>query len=76
MAQIQKPVVNAWYTNLTGQLFKVRFVMYCEGQVSHVMIEYVNGTLQTINHHEWECLKLIRHSSTRRSGEPNKEFVF
>lgn len=76
MEQNQKPTVNTWYTNLTGQLFKVRFVMYVESQVSHIMIEYVNGTTQTINHHEWECLKLVRHSYSRKEKDTEQELSF
>ena len=71
----QDPIVNTWYTNLTGQLFKVRFVMFVEGQISHIMIEYVNGNIQTINHGEWECLKLVKHTYARKQS-PEKEFSF
>lgn|GEM_PF-2255436 len=75
-AKNQKPLVNAWYTNLTGQLFKVRFILYSDARISHIMIEYVNGTCQTINMHEWECLKLVRHSYAHRSGQSNQEYSF
>jgi len=56
------PVINTWYTNLTGQLFKVKMVMYSKANISHIVIEYVNGTSQVLNHHEWECLKLMKHT--------------
>ena len=72
----QEPTVNTWYTNLTGQLFKVRFVMHIESRISHIMIEYVNGATQTINHHEWECLKLTKHSYAKKSAESEKELSF
>ena len=76
MDQNQEPTVNIWYTNLTGQLFKVRLVMHIGSRISHVMIEYVNGTTQIINHHEWACLKLAKHAYASKTENPNKELSF
>ena len=59
-AVLQEPIVNHWYTNLTGQLFKVKaFSMDGQG-LSGVVIQFPDGKVQVINRHEWYCLKAAR----------------
>ena len=53
-----KPVVNKWYTNLTGKLFKVRLLSHCDGIVVHMTIEYTDGNQQIISKEDWDMLYL------------------
>ena len=69
----QDPIINNWYTNLTGQLFKVRLVSYDVNGVSKLMVEYIDGSKHVINRQEWDCLKLMRHNNLSRESE---EFSF
>jgi len=62
----QDPIVNNWYTNLTGQLFKVRMVAYDSIGLSHLVIEYIDGSKHVISKLEWDCLKLMTHSNQRK----------
>lgn len=68
----QDPIINNWYTNLTGQLFKVRLASYTTNGVSSLVIEYIDGTRQIISREEWDCLKLMRHNSRRYQSSENK----
>ena len=38
MQNLQKPIVNAWYTNLTGQLFRVKALSYDREGLSRIVI--------------------------------------
>jgi len=71
MQNVQKPIVNAWYTNLTGQLFRVKALSYDREGLSKVVMVYLDGKQQIINRQEWECLKLIKRAVSRR--ESNRE---
>jgi hypothetical protein len=72
----QEPVVNAWYTNLTGQLFKVRAVAYNQSGLSSVVVSYLDGTRQIISRQEWLCLKLMKHAvSQARTRRPSTEHI-
>ena len=41
----QKPVPGFYYINLTGQLIKVRALLYVEGAVRRVILEYLDGSV-------------------------------
>ena len=58
----QDPVINNWYTNLTGKLFKVRMASYGESGVGSLVIEYIDGSKHIISRDEWDCLKLMKHN--------------
>jgi len=62
----QDPVVNHWYANLTGQLFKVRMVAYSNEGMEGLIIEYIDGSQQNVSRQEWNCLKLMKHNSSRQ----------
>lgn len=62
----QDPIVNNWYANLTGQLFKVRMVAYSQVEMEGLIIEYIDGSQQSITRQEWNCLKLMKHNSSRQ----------
>ncbi len=61
----QNPIVNNWYTNLTGKLFKVRMVSFAGLEVDQLIIEYIDGTKHVISRDEWDCLKLMAHNKKR-----------
>jgi len=67
--QQQYPVINNWYTNLTGKLFKVRMASYNGADVGSLVIEYIDGSKQIISKQEWDCLKLMSHSEQQKSQE-------
>ncbi len=68
----QDPVVNNWYVNLTGQLFKVRVVAYAQNGLDKLIIEYINGSKQTVSRQEWDCLKLMKQNSARQRALAEK----
>lgn len=63
MHKPQAPIVNTWYTNLTGQLFKIKLVVHGRQGVTTVVIQYLDGTKNVITREEWECLRLIQHAA-------------
>ena len=79
----QNPVINNWYTNLTGKLFKVRMASYSHTDVvsTHVnrmaverlVIEYIDGSRQVISKQEWDCLKLMEHNSKQKQQANRSE---
>lgn len=74
------PIINNWYTNLTGQLFKVRMVAFSSEGMRSLIIEYIDGSKQIISRQEWDCLKLMKHNSERQkaiveSSEPVEELT-
>jgi len=71
MHEQQDPVINNWYTNLTGKLFKVRMASYGDGGVVSLVIEYIDGSKQIISRQEWDCLKLMSHNTYRNKKEKN-----
>ena len=59
---VQEPTVGAWFVNLTGQLIKVKLVMFVDEENLHrVLIQYLDGTTKLINKDDWFCLKLNKH---------------
>lgn len=63
MFQIQEPTVGAWFVNLTGQLIKVKLLMFDDEKLHRVLIQYLDGTTKLINQEDWFCLKLNKHIS-------------
>lgn len=72
MHRHQNPIINNWYTNLTGKLFKVRMALYVDSDVSRLVIEYIDGSRQIISREEWDCLKLLNHNNRNRRQSKNK----
>ena len=64
----QSPIINNWYTNLTGQLFKVRMVAFSSEGMGSLVIEYIDGNKQVISRQEWDCLKLMKHNNARQKA--------
>ena len=67
MFRVQDPVVGSWFVNLTGQLIKVKLVMFDEQSVHRVLIQYLDGNTKLINKDDWYCLKLNKHN--QQSGK-------
>lgn len=64
------PIVNTWYTDLTGQLFKIKLVVYSRRGVIKIVTQYLDGTKSVITRDEWECLRLIQHAARQaRQGK-------
>lgn len=61
MFRIQDPTVGAWFVNLTGQLIKVKLVMFAEDELHRVLIQYLDGTTKLIKKDDWFDLKLNKH---------------
>ncbi len=73
----QDPIINNWYTNLTGQLFKVRLVSYSTAGVGSLVVEYIDGTKQIISREEWNCLKLMKHRANKqKESKKTEEIVY
>lgn len=58
---IQDPIVGTWFVSQTGQLMKVKLVMFNEEKLHRVLIQYLDGTKKLINDEDWFCLKLNKH---------------
>lgn len=61
MFHVQEPIVGSWFVNLTGQLIKVKLVMFNAETLQHVLIQYLDGKTKLINKDDWFCLKLNKH---------------
>ncbi len=69
MAVKQEPVPGYYYINLTGQLIKVKALLYVEGGLQRVVVEYLDGKVLNIRLDEWNWLDLSVYSEwleTRR----------
>jgi len=61
MFRIQDPTVGAWFVNLTGQLIKVKLLMFNEDKLHRVLIQYLDGNTKLIDKDDWFCLKLNKN---------------
>lgn len=74
MAMSRKPVPGCYYINLTGQLIKVRALLYVQGTASRVLFEYLDGNRANVSLEEWDWLDLSCYrerfgTQTREPGE-------
>ena len=58
----KKPLVNAWYVNLSGKLYKVRMLDYNAGELTNVLVENLEGATVLFSLKDWEKLSLKIHS--------------
>jgi len=58
----QKPIAGYWYTNIVGQLVQVRALLYSDGSLSRVALEYANGKRDFVDLKNWYHLDLALHS--------------
>ena len=61
MFRIQDPIVGSWFVNMTGQLIKVKLLMFNEQSLHCVLIQYLDGSTKLIGKDDWFCLKLNKH---------------
>ncbi len=62
----EKPEIGNWYSNLTGQLFKIILISYTENDMIHMTIEYINGEKQIISKTDWDFLELSKARRKRK----------
>ena len=62
MAVKQKPVPGYYYINLTGQLIRVKALLYVEGEMARVFIEYMDGRTVKVSAEEWSWLDLSMYT--------------
>jgi len=72
MSKKREPVPGNYYVNLTGQLIKVRYLLYSYGEMTMVMLEYQDGHQLKVQLDEWEWLDL-RDYSDWFMGESSKQ---
>lgn len=75
MATQQTPIPGNYYVNKTGQLIKVRYILYSDGDVSRVILEYLDGHRMSVELEEWSWLDLTRYSDwyLERESETGQE---
>ncbi len=58
MLSRRRPIPGSYYVNLTGQLVKVRVVLYVGGAPRRVAFEYLDGSRVNVSLDEWDWLDL------------------
>jgi hypothetical protein len=53
-----KPVPGFYYVNVTGQLIKVKALLYVDGRLSRVIAEYLDGRVEYVAPADWDWLDL------------------
>jgi len=71
MSNKREPVPGNYYVNLTGQLIKVRYLLYSGCEITMVMLEYQDGHQLKVQLDEWLWLDL-RDYSDWFMGESSK----
>ena len=61
MFRVQDPTVGTWFVNMTGQLIKVKLIMFNKNKLQRVLIQYLDGSTKLIKKEDWYCLKLNKH---------------
>ena len=61
MFRVQDPIVGSWFVNMTGQLIKVKLIMFNQQSLHRVLIQYLDGNTKLIDKDDWFCLKLNKH---------------
>lgn len=57
-----RPIPGYWYANIVGQLVQVRAVLYTNGALSRIVLEYINGRRDFVDSDGWRYLDLALHS--------------
>ena len=69
----QKPIPGRYYINLTGQMIKVRAILYFEGSLNKVVMEYLDGGVIHIDADEWDWLDLSMYNEWNDSRLEKQE---
>lgn len=62
MSVKQRAVPGYYYINLTGQLIRVKALLYVNGALAMVMIEYMDGRTVKVSSEEWGLLDLSMYT--------------
>lgn len=73
MSTQQKPIPGRYYINLTGQMIKVRALLYFEGSLNKVVMEYLDGGVIHIDVDEWDWLDLSMYNEWSGSYRAERE---
>lgn len=76
MAVKQEPVPGYYYINLTGQLIKVKALLYIEGGLARVVVEYLDGKILNIRLDEWNWLDLSVYSEWLETRNVQKDLEY
>ena len=61
MFSAQEPIVGTWFVNMTGQLIRVKLLMFSNNKLQRVLVQYLDGSTKSINSDDWLNLKLNPH---------------
>lgn len=61
MFSIQEPIVGTWFVNMTGQLIRVKMLMFSNNKLQRILVQYLDGSTKSINSDDWLNLKLNPH---------------
>lgn len=69
MTTLLKPVPGDYYINLSGQLIKVKYVLYSQSAITMIMLEYQDNHCFTVRFDEWQWLDLKPYSDWFFGGD-------
>jgi len=61
MFSTQEPIVGTWFVNMSGQLIRVKLLMFSDNKLQRVLVQYLDGSTKSINNDDWLNLKLNPH---------------
>jgi hypothetical protein len=62
MEVIEEPVPGLYYVNATGQLMSVRALVFTRGELTHVLVEYLDGRMARLATEEWNGQVIARYT--------------
>ena len=65
----QKPIPGYWYSNFSGQLIRVRAIVYLAGQRRRIVLEDISGKRESVDVDSWHGMDLVLHSPVSLSPE-------
>ena len=68
MSTQHEPIPGRYYINLTGQMIKVKALLYFDGLLSKIIIEYLDGNVIYVAANEWGWLALSIYNEWRGSS--------
>lgn len=68
-----QPIPGRYYINLTGQMIKVRALLYRDGLLNKVIIEYLDGNIIYVAADEWSWLDLSIYNEWKGSRRLKRE---
>jgi hypothetical protein len=68
-----EPIPGRYYINLTGQMIKVKALLYYDGLLSKIIIEYLDGNIIYVAANEWGWLDLSIYNEWRGSSRIKRD---